>query len=85
MIDDKVTGKAVRAQLNTRANRMDDPRLNPVLKVNLSKKYNIDYFSHILHLVSTLYPIFDILCVVVETQHCALSLTEKRNVNNVNN
>ncbi|XP_069362204.1 prolyl 3-hydroxylase sudestada1 [Maniola hyperantus] len=32
VIEDKVMGKAVRAQLNPRANRMDDPKLNTNLK-----------------------------------------------------
>lgn len=33
VIEDKIAVKAVRAQLNPRANRMDDPKLNPALKV----------------------------------------------------
>ncbi|XP_039747687.1 prolyl 3-hydroxylase sudestada1 isoform X2 [Pararge aegeria] len=32
VIEDKITGKAVRAQLNPRANRMDNPKLNSNLK-----------------------------------------------------
>lgn len=34
VVKDKVEAKAVRAQLNLRANRMDDPKFNPELKVN---------------------------------------------------
>lgn len=33
VIHDKISGKAVPAQLNPRANRMDDPKINPNLKV----------------------------------------------------
>ena len=34
--DDKSHMKAVRAQLNPRANRMDDPKFNPSIKVNIT-------------------------------------------------